>query len=113
MQIEAIRVVDWILNHPKRKLAFKNGSDLDIALALVAPGNHSHAAVDHDGNVNAVIIYAQDKKNKSLTIKHLLADRIGFESLRAAWMIYFPDYTVTGTRSKSGKIVKHSISDFK
>jgi hypothetical protein len=112
MQIEAIHVVDWILNHPKRKMAFKDGSDLDIAMALVAPGNHSHASVDEAGNVNGVIVYEQDKENKSLTIKHLLADRMGFESLRAAWSIYFPDYSVTGTRLKSGKIVKHTLHDF-
>lgn len=109
-EISTRDVLEWIFQHPKRKLAFGKGTELDIAYATTL--YHTHAIVDLDGNLAGAIFYERDDIKKMLTIKHIIAERIGFKALVSAWEIYFPDYTVQGKRSRSSKLVKHKLSDF-
>lgn len=112
IHVETTKVLDWALNHPKRKLAFRNGSDLDIARELCDPQVRFHASCYGDGRVAGIIIFDVDEEDLTLNIRHLLCDQGGLAALIEAWKIYFPDYTVKGTRSKSNKVVIHTVDDF-
>lgn len=105
------KVLDWIFEHPRRALAFGKGSDFDIAFCTSI--YDCHAIQDNDGRILGVIFYERDDKKKNLEIKHILAEKAGFNALLNAWQIYFPDYTVSGERFRSKKRVAHQLSDFK
>ena len=111
--ISTVKILDWILKHPKRELAFGKGNDLAIAM-LFDSGLRIHVAVDRDENPLAVIFFNVDSEKENLDIKHILAENCaGFHALVEAWEECYPNFTVSGIRYRSKKFVKHQIKDFK
>lgn len=112
MNVETVKIIEWALAHPKRNLAFGNGDDLSIACVFGTEGNHCHAVLKEDGSPGGLIVYTKDEINRNLEIKHLIADHSVLHTFVSAWQLYYPDYTVSGRRSRSGKIVKHALANF-
>lgn len=107
-------LIDWIMNHPKKHLAFGDSKELDISLLFdtTRENLNFHVIADKDLSVIGLIIYKEYPKLKELYIEHILTSRGGFKELREAWSLKYPGYTVRGNRIKNNKKVKHSIEDF-
>lgn len=111
------RVFDWVTKHPHKSRAF-GGETNDVTIVLgitelLRKGSRIAVMEDELGEqVEGLIVYTIKAEEKELYIHHLLASPVGFSALRNAWAIYFPDYRVTGRRSRSGKAVAHVLSDF-
>jgi hypothetical protein len=117
MTIAPIRfssLIDWIMAHPKKHLAFGDSKELDISLLFdtTRKNLNFHVVADTDHSVIALIIYKEYPELKELYIEHILASKGGFKELRQAWNKLYPGYTVRGNRIKNNKKVKHSIEDF-
>jgi hypothetical protein len=113
--IESVKVVEWALKHPHRRRAFGDGSDLDIALLFTRnceEGQQFHTVIDAEMQPCALIFFTVFEEQKRLHINHLLATGHGFKALQQAWKHYYPDFVVTGIRSRSKKPVIHKLSDF-
>lgn len=111
------RVFDWVTKHPHKARAF-GGETNDVTIVmglmtLLKKGVKIAVMEDELGEqVNGIIVYTIKENEKELYIHHLLATPDGFSALRNAWAHYFPDYRVTGRRSRSGKVVAHVLTDF-
>ncbi len=115
-QINAIKLFDWVLNHPGRKAAFGDSPDIDVVMhcdrILKDPNGELFVIENRDTNPLIALWCELDHDRKNIHILTILGDRGSLREAVNAWTDLYPDWSVSGARRKSKQNVQYQLSEF-
>lgn len=99
--IDLADIVGWVLQHPKRHLAFPGWDEGQITLNLVEYNRADNliAIADPALRVNGILTYDVHDETKTLRIQAILTeDNDDFATLVALWAERYPTYSLEAIR---------------
>lgn len=114
--INAVKLFDWVLNHPGRKAAFGDSPDIDVVMHCdrILNGKDSELfVIEKETETPLIALWCElDHERKNIHILTILGDRGSLRSAIGAWSDLYPDWSVSGARRKSKQNVQYKLSEF-
>ena len=114
--INAVKLFEWVLQHPGRKGTFGEASDIDIVMhcdRILKNENNELFVLEKENETPLIVLWCElDSERKNIHILNILGDRGCLFQAVGAWNALYPGWTVSGARRKSKKNVQYRISDF-
>jgi len=114
--INAVKLFDWVLNHPGRKAAFGSSPDIDVVMHCdrILNGKDSELfVIEKENETPLIALWCElDHERKNIHILTILGDRGSLREAVDAWTDLYPDWSVSGARRKSKQNVQYKLSEF-
>lgn len=114
--INAIKLFEWVLEHPGRKATFGDASDIDIVMhcdRILNTENCELFVLEKVNEEPLVALWCElDHERKNIHILNILGDRGSLKDAIGAWDSLYPEWTVSGARRKSKQNVQYRLSEF-
>jgi hypothetical protein len=114
--INAVKLFEWVLQHPGRESCFGKASDVDIVMhcdRILKNENNELFVLEKENETPLIVLWCElDSERKNIHILNILGDHGSLFQAVGAWNALYPGWTVSGARRKSKKNVQYRISDF-
>jgi hypothetical protein len=114
--VSAVKLFEWVLQHPGREATFGAASDIDIVMhcdRILKEKNSELFVLEKEEDEPLVVLWCElDHERKNIHILNILGDRGCLFNAVAAWQALYPGWTVSGARRKSKQNVQYRVSDF-
>ncbi len=114
--INAVKLFEWVLRHPGREACFGVASDIDIVMhcdRILKGENTELFVLEKDNETPLIALWCElDHDRKNIHILNILGDRGSLKGAIGAWDALYPEWSVSGARSKSKQNVQYRLSEF-
>jgi hypothetical protein len=114
--VSAVKLFEWVLQHPGREACFGAASDIDIVMhcdRILKDKSCELFVLEKTEDVPLIALWCElDHERKNIHILNILGDRGSLREAVKAWNSLYPEWSVSGARSKSKQNVQYKLSEF-